>query len=122
MNGLQKVPINASYSASVTSEVIHLDEISAASVQLLANQGSGNIAGQWMLEGSNDYSDGSYGLPRADGTWTNLDSSLEDSIAATSGAQNVLVRLGLIDFLYLRITFTRSSGTGPLKAVVGGKY
>lgn len=107
----------------VTSDVVHLDHVGAASVQLCANVGSGNLAGQWKIEGSNDYVDsGSYGKDRFAGNWVDLDDNDTVDIPATTGsAQVLLVRLGVIDFLYLRITFTPTSGTGPIKAIVGGK-
>jgi hypothetical protein len=93
--------------------VVDVTNLKFGSVQLDANQGSGNVEGQWLLEGSND---GSGYVDLGDGA------DPPAAIDATAGtAQRLLLRLGVIDFDFLRITFTPTAGAGPIKATVGGK-
>lgn len=106
----------------VVSPVIHLDRVGAASVQLSANSGGGDLEGTWLLEASNDYSDSVGNANHINaGEWVNLDSDSVDITAVEGVAIKQLVRLGVIDFLFMRITFTPTAGAGLIKADVGGK-
>jgi hypothetical protein len=121
---IQSIAIDQTTAVTVVSDPVHLDQVGAASVQLSANVGSGDIEGQWLIEGSNDYVDGLSQHARNAGRWVNLGDGATPPVAitATDGdAEDLLIRLGVIDFLYLRITFTRTAGSGPIKATVGGK-
>jgi hypothetical protein len=122
---LQKVVLEASFADGTTdptetSAVVELAQADFASLQLTANVGSGNVQGAWLVEVSNDYKLGSNNEA---GRWTDLTSiSGAPSIPAVTGStSNIGLRLGLFEFLFVRVSFNPSAGAGAVKAVIAGK-
>lgn len=78
---------------------------------------SGNITGNFDVQGSIDYGQGqpqSTGLNEQQftGTWTSL--ALSPAATISSGSTNILVNANQLSFAALRTVYTNSSGTGTI--------
>jgi len=91
--------------ASLTSSIISIQRIDNVAVQLTW---TGNAVGTFAVQVSNDQSG-----------WSALDTSGAPSISGTAGT--IMLDLNLTSAPYLRVVYTRTSGTGALTVIVSGK-
>lgn len=90
-------------SASITSSATNINEVVSYAVQAVF---TGSPVGSLSLEGSNDNT-----------TYTVISSST----AAVSAAGSYLVNVELPAYSYVRLVYTRTSGTGTLNATINAK-
>lgn len=89
-------------SGSLTSAVYDLQYKSLAAVQAFY---TGSPVGSLVVQGS------------CDGThW-----STQQTATAISAAGDILLNIGLVGFQFLRVIYTRSSGTGSLLVIASSK-
>jgi hypothetical protein len=120
MNVLQPIPLVTAgdMSASITSKVISTRYLNQGSVALLF---SGTPTGTFTVESSHDYvPDNEFRTsPPAVGTWQALD--LGTTLSATGAAGSLGVDITLSGVPWLRVVYTRTSGTGTLNAYISAK-
>lgn len=88
------------------------------SLQLIT---TGTLDGDWKVEVSNNYTpagNGTYGQPPEQGTWTDITTSFDPTIAAVVNASNQWCQAD-IGFRAIRVTFTPSgvAGTGDVTVI-----
>lgn len=96
----------------------------ACEIQLQDNIGvqlnwSGVPVGTFSIQVSNDHREDSKGNILNPGTWVSL--PLSPSITATGSPDSAYVDLNQLSAMYMRVVFTRTSGSGTLNAFVSGK-
>jgi hypothetical protein len=89
----------------LVSSVVAIEQIDNVAVQLTW---TGNAVGVYAAQVSNDRSG-----------WSALDTSGAPSIAGTAGT--IMLDLNLTSAPYLRVVYTKTSGTGALTVIVSGK-
>lgn len=110
------------------SKVSILDHSRIVSYVLVAN---GTLDGAWLIEGCNDYSaagGSAWGQPPTVGTWINITALFKradgTAIAAvahgTAATQTQGAQAAPVGYRAVRATFTASTGTGTVQAIVGG--
>lgn len=98
--------------ATLTSLVTNISNIDNVCIQL---SWSGSPVGTFSFQGSLDYSPGGAGHPVATaGTWVEFTTA-----DCTDGA--VLLDANQLSFPWVRVVYTKSSGTGALTAYISGK-
>lgn len=104
----------------VVSALIDCRHLNTLSFQLIVP--AGTLEGAWLIEGSNNYSNGAHNQPINAGNWA------ADALtppAATAAGQNITVTpgtgTGLITERTMRITFTRTAGSGVPQVWAFGK-
>lgn len=111
--------VNAvSMAATITSSptnVQYLDNV----VYELSWPSTGSPNGTFAVQASEDYQVSSTGTVTNSGTWVPL--TLSSTITATGSADQALIDLNQIPFSWIRLVYTRSSGTGTLDVFVSGK-
>jgi len=113
--------------SSITSKITDIQYLDSISIQL---SWTGSPVGSFEVQGSIDYSPGDVqsGRPANSGTWTPMTLSYLDgstmttdtSIPTTVGSP-ILLNLALLAFPYIKIVYTRDSGSGTLSAWIMGK-
>lgn len=115
--------INAvSMGASITSTPTNIQNLSDIAIQL---NFTGTPTGTFAIQGSNDFDATNMGgsLPGATvntGNWVPLD--LSSTPTASGAADVILINMNGLSFPWIRIVYTRTSGTGTLNAYLGGKF
>ncbi len=97
---------------AILSNPIDCDTNSVASLQLSSPN---TVAGTWTVGASNNYSDGTYGLPKNPGTFPTYGTA---PTASTAGS-DLLYPLGAVEFFKFRayqIGFTQTGGAGAVIA------
>lgn len=102
--------------ASITSSVTNITYLDNICIQLVF---TGSPTGNFAVQGSNTYEQDNNGNVVNAGTWTALD--LTPSPAATGSGSNILIDLNQLSFPYIRVVYTKDSGTGTLNATISGK-
>lgn len=105
-------------SANLTSPVTDIRYLDNIAIQLIF---TGTPTGTFVVQGSLDYMRAFSEEARAvnAGTWTTI--TLGSTLAASGAAGNILVDLNQLSFPYIRVVYTRTSGTGSLDMWVEGK-
>lgn len=101
----------ASTAASVTSDVLNVQDFDNIALQMVW---TGTTAGTFAVQASLDYEPAG-----SAGTWTAL--TLSAVPTAAGSADSALVDLNQVAAPWLRVVFTRSSGTGALTVYAAGK-
>lgn len=102
---------------SITGTPTNIQYLDNVSVQFVY---TGTPTGVLAIQGSLDYSQGTGGTVLAAGNWTTI--PLSPAITQPAGAGGVcLVDLNQLSFPWIRLIYTRTSGTGALDAFVSGK-
>lgn len=106
--------INAvSMGATITGAAVNIQYLDNISIQLIF---TGSPVGTVSLEGSLSYAQSSTGAVINAGTWTPLGVTY-----AISAAGDLLIDLNEMSFPWIRIKYTRSSGSGTLDGYISGK-
>lgn len=105
-------------SADITSPVTDIRFIDNVALLL---KWTGTPVGTFAVQGSVDYV---AALPNASrvanaGTWTSL--TLSPTPSAAGSADHVLIDLPALGFPFIRVVYTRTSGTGTLTMYISGK-
>lgn len=120
MNVLKPIPlvVDGDMSASITSKVINTQFLNEAYIQLVF---TGTPTGTFTVETSGDYvpDDEFRTSPPNAGNWDALD--LGTTLSASGAAGTISVDITLSAVPYLRVVYTRASGTGTLNAKISGK-
>lgn len=101
---------------SLTSAIIPIQWVDNIVVQMVW---SGSPVGVFNAEASATYVQDNYGNVTNTGTWDPI--TLNPPARATGSAGSILLDLNQLSFPYLRIVYTKTSGTGTLNITVGGK-
>lgn len=101
--------------ATLTSAVTSVQYLDNISVQAIW---TGTPTGTITLQGSLDYARDSYGNVTNSGTWDTFVSATNQP-AGSAGSN--LFDLNQLSFPYIRLLYTKVSGTGVLNVYVGGK-
>jgi len=102
--------------ATLTSKVTGIQYMDNIPIQL---NFTGTPTGTFAVQGSLDYSQDFQGNVTSVGNWVPL--VLSPSPAATGAAGSILLDLNQLSFPWIRVVYTKTSGTGTLNAFVGGK-
>lgn len=102
---------------SITGAATNIQYLDNVSVQLIF---TGTPTGTFTIEGSLNYSENPYDHSQINaGTWTAI--TLPTTASASGAAGDILIDLNQLSFPWIRIKYTRSSGTGTLDAYVSAK-
>jgi len=80
---------------------------------------TGTPTGSFDVQISMDHEEDSFGTVLTAGTWTSL--TLSPTISAAGAADNAYIDLNQLSCPFVRVVYTRSSGTGTLNAYVTAK-
>lgn len=100
---------------SAPTNTQYLDNV----VYVLSWPATGSPNGTFAVQVSEDYTVSSTGTVTNSGTWVPI--TLSATITAASVADNALIDLNQLPSSWVRIVYTRSSGTGTLTGYVSGK-
>lgn len=107
---------NVAMSANRTSEIVEIKNQDNIGVQLVW---TGAPVGTFDVQISMTYQEDQFGNVTDAGTWTSL--PLSPSITAAGSADNAYIDLNQMSAMYVRVVYTRVSGTGTLNGFVDGK-
>lgn len=110
----------ASMGASITSETLHTQFFDNIGLQL---DWSGSPVGTIEVQVSLNHTTNPDGTPKAPGTWVTLPSSAFVGTYPVPGttASPAFLEIPLSASAYIRVVYTRSSGTGTLTVLATGK-
>lgn len=103
-------------SASITSTVSNIQHLDNIGIQL---QWTGVPVGTFAIQVSADYAQDIEGNVTNTGTWTTL--TLGPGISAAGSADNAYVDLNQLSSPWIRVVYTKTSGTGTLNGYIVGK-
>ena len=104
-------------SASITSSATNINFLDNASIQL---NFTGAPVGTFAVQGSLDYSPGINNDPLANaGNWVDLPLSVTPT--ASGSPDVILMDLSMLPFPWIRVVYTRTSGTGSLNYYIVAK-
>ena len=106
-----------SMGASITSEVTIIQKLSLVSYAIEWT-GTSPI-GAMSVQVSNDYTQNGDGTVRDAGTWNTLDLSSATNVSGNTG--NGFIDIYASGAYAIRLVYTRSSGTGTMRAIISGK-
>lgn len=114
----QQVITNGDMSSDVTSLVTNINMISCVGYTI---SWTGTPTGTFSVEVSQDYIQPVGVQPDQlnSGTWVPV--TLSTSVAATGGADTAFIDIDVTGAAYVRLKYTRVSGTGTLNATLAGK-
>jgi hypothetical protein len=102
--------------ATITSDVTCIKFLDNLGIQL---SWTGSPVGTFDVQVSNDYSDGKGASKANAGTWSSL--GLNPPVSASGSAADAYLQLQQICAPYIRVVYTKTSGTGSLTVVISGK-
>lgn len=111
-----KIVTNGSMGGSITSAVQEIKEQDNIGLQLTW---SGSPVGTFDVQVSIDHMQDAQGNVTNAGNWVSL--PLSPTIAAAGSADSAIIDLNQQSPTYLRVVYTRVSGTGTLNVYVTGK-
>lgn len=107
-----------SMAASFTSTPLNIQWLDNVAIQ--CNITTSDAIGPVYIQGSLDYSPGGAGHPIANaGNWVTL--TLSPQPAAAGANDTILFDLNQLSFPYVRISYSRTSGTGTMTAYASSK-
>jgi len=98
-------------------------DVKDLSVQLITTQGAG-LTATWAIDACDNYSPAPnwLGQPGNTGSWVSILSSFTPAITTPiAGTTNQLVMMAPFPFRAVRVTFTRTAGTGQTEIWIQGK-
>lgn len=102
-----------SLGASFSSVPVNIQYLDNTTVQLIF---TGSPVGTFSIEGSvNHAANAITGVETVAGTWTPITSS------AVSAAGDILFDLNQLSFPWIRVSYTRTSGTGSVEGYISAK-
>ena len=102
--------------ASITSAVTNIEYLDNIWIQL---NFTGTPTGTFAVQVSGDYSQGTGGTVLNAGNWTDL--TLSTSPVASGAASTIFIDMNQISAPWIRVVYTKTSGTGTLNAFIGAK-
>lgn len=109
--------INAvSMASSITSSVVEIKNQDNIGIQL---NWTGTPVGTFAVQVSSDYLQDTEGNVMNAGNWITL--PISPSIAAAGSADSAFVDVNQTSAQYMRVVYTRTSGTGTLTGIAVGK-
>lgn len=105
-----------SMGASITGDVVEIKNQDNIGIQL---HWTGTPTGSFDFQISNNHKQDSNGNVTVAGDWITL--PVMPAITAAGSADDAYVDLNQISAMYMRVVYTRTSGTGSLNAYVSGK-
>lgn len=102
--------------ASITSLVTGIQYLDNIAIELSF---TGTPTGTFQVQGSLSYERDAQGNVTNAGQWTPL--NLPQSPVASGASGVILIDLNQLSFPYIRVVYTRTSGSGTLNALIGGK-
>lgn len=102
--------------ASLTSLPTNIQFLDNVCFQLVW---TGTPTGTFSIQGSLTHQQDSLGNVSNVGTWDNI--SLSPAPVAVGSAGDILIDMNQLSFPWIRVVYTKTSGTGTLTATVGGK-
>lgn len=107
---------SGSMGADVTSAVTNIEFQDNIGVQL---NFTGTPVGTFAVQVSIDYGQDAYGNVTSTGNWIPI--SLSTTPTAAGAADQIYISLNQLDAPWIRVKYTRTSGTGTLNAYICGK-
>lgn len=101
--------------SSLTSQVTNINQLDNVAYQL---NWSGSPVGSFQVQVSIDYNQDEFGNVTNAGHWTPLALS---GGASTSGGSPIFINVSQIGAPWIRVVYTRTSGSGTLQAWVAAK-
>lgn len=111
-----QVVTNGSMGASITSLITNIQQISYVGYTV---SWTGAPVGSISVQVCNDYDTNPDGSVRSAGTWVPI--ALSTPISPSGTADSAFIDIVGISSAWIRLVYTRTSGTGVLNAVVDGK-
>ena len=102
--------------ASITSLVTNIQYIDNICLELTF---TGSPTGTFSVEGSVDYRQDFNGNVQNAGHWVPI--TLPTAPVASGAPGSILIDMNQLSFPYIRVVYTKTSGTGSLTATIGGK-
>lgn len=113
----QAIVMNAvSLAASTTSVITNIKMISICSYSL---SWTGTPTGEFTVEVCNDYVPADSKIPAQTGNWVTI--PLSEQVLANGDSGSAYIDIDTIGCTWIRLRYTRSSGTGSVTAFIGGK-
>lgn len=109
---------SASMGASVTTTPTHIAFLDSIAVQIDVT--TTDAVGTFALQGSCDYVKGDAENAAVTGNWINITLSPVIPDAASADA-HTLINMQQVAFPWIRLVYTRTSGTGTLAVTITGK-
>ena len=103
-------------SASITSSVVEIRNQDNVGIQL---SWTGTAVGTFAVQISINHAEDANGNVTVAGDWVAL--PLSPTIAAAGSADSAIIDLNQMSASYIRVVYTRSSGTGTLNAYITAK-
>ena len=103
-------------SATLTSSVVEIRNQDNVGIQL---SWTGTAVGTFAVQISINHAEDANGNVTVAGDWVPL--TLSPSIAAAGSADSAIIDLNQMSASYIRVVYTRSSGTGTLNAYITAK-
>lgn len=101
--------------ASITSRVTSIQYLDNICIELFW---TGSPVGTFAVQGSLDYAQDEFGNVTNTGHWVPM--ALNPSPSTAAGSP-ILIDMNQLSFPYIRVIYTKTSGTGTLQGYVGGK-
>lgn len=102
--------------ATVTSSVTNIQGLDNIGIQL---NFTGSPVGTFSIQVSMDYAQDNYGNVTDAGNWVGL--TLSPNPAAEGSANQIYIDLNQLSSPWIRVKYTKTSGTGTLNAFIAGK-
>lgn len=112
-----KMMDEVSLGASITGSPIRIEFLDNIAMQIIAT--NSNAVGTFSVEGSLDCKFSEGGVVVNSGTWTAITLSPVPTLASANAT--ILLDLNQLSFPYIRLKYTRVSGTGTVTAYISGK-
>lgn len=103
-------------SASITSSATNIQYLDNVCIELIF---TGTPTGAFEVQGSVDYQQDANGNITNAGHWVPI--TLPSSPVASGVAGTILIDMNQLSFPYIRVVYTRTSGSGTLNAYIGAK-
>lgn len=103
-------------SSSITSPVFICRFLDNVGIQL---HWTGTPTGTFTVQTSTDHEEDNQGNVHVAGTWITI--PLSSSITAAGSPDDAKIAINQIDGSYLRLVYTRASGSGALNMFINGK-
>lgn len=110
------VVTNGNMTSSITSAVTEIENQDNIGIQMVW---TGAPVGVFDVQISMTFKEDAFGNITNPGTWTSI--PLSPSISASGSPDNAYIDLNQLSATYIRVVYTRGSGSGTLNIVLDGK-
>jgi hypothetical protein len=102
--------------ATITSKITDITFLDNMALQM---DWTGTPVGTFTIYGSLNYAQDLFGNVTNPGNWVPI--TFSTAPVATGSAGDILINLNQLSFPYLKVIYTKTSGTGVLNAYISGK-